>query len=375
MAEITSGNSGGAKKIDRKKDLYNHVSFSDLYAYNPVITNIIELSKKPFSQYIQEAINFWDKEIENCGILDVDFTHGTALSAESQNGIHIAPIELRQDLLADDSGTTPSKIYSSIMEAVDPYDIIFEPERPDDLYSVMTVERIREFIKLGLYPIVTQPISEKEMYAAFEKHEAIAPERETIGIIIRAYVAQRKVGGNSGVPHVYFIVLWDPYFAADTTEELFNSKAGYLTMRDMVPTPEVWKSNTEQPLYLNFGVPMYEYTPYRMMLSNITHVDQFASFINEAVVTGHLELDFVRSILDKLNESANMAMRVAEAAAESSIILDSTKHKLPSDDTDDGVPVIDAKKEDTFGHRLHLYDTPSRISDYDEEDDPFMWNM
>ena len=41
MAEITNK----VKKIDRKKDLYDHVYLDDLYEYNHPISNLLELSR------------------------------------------------------------------------------------------------------------------------------------------------------------------------------------------------------------------------------------------------------------------------------------------------------------------------------------------
>lgn len=321
MADIVNG-----KKIDRKKDLYNHVSFNELYAYNRPIMQLHELSKRLFTQYISTGVDRWKRE------LDQGYTWPFC-SVKVEN--YRNPGEVDE--------FTPQEVCFSMIEIVDPYDVVIDPAEREEY-----IECIRSYIDLGMYPLVSEPMGRRKIIDAFEKYDNLTEGRYMNGTIVECL----DIKG-----HFYGIVMWDPIYPGEMTKELIETRAGTLRMRDMIATPDCWK-DPDSSSVTNFGIPVFEYTPMRMTLAEIVHVEGFADYINEAVVTGNLKLDFV----DRTLKMANQSLQSVGQA------LESVKQNIDPIQAD--VPVEDAAESDDFGHRLRLYDEAVPDEGDDDDDDP-----
>jgi hypothetical protein len=319
MADIVNG-----KKIDRKKDLYNHVAFSDLYAYNDPISSILDLSKTIISRYIEKGIN----------ALNVK---GPAVFTRDK--LVKIPVDQLRDEEADPEN--PMEIYFSVMQIIEPYDIGMSDETRSKIF-----ERLMKFITIGLYPLVSAPMSEDSIYDTFEKYDGLTPEREIIGTIVDANMIGKSI---------YATIMWSIDYANDLNEETLYNKAGELRLRDMTATPVVWKERDSAEV-TNFGIPIYEFSPMRMTLAVINHTEGFSDYINEAVVTGNLRLDFVDHMLQQCNQTmSEITKRMIEQP-------DPEPAEVPD------VPVIDARVTNEFGHRMRLYDDPDDFTGvYDDE--------
>ena len=341
MAEITNK----VKKIDRRKDLYEHVSFDELYEYNQVILNIREISRKLFTNYISEGTRYWRDVLKQKEYLGTDFG---LYRGDTENEIYtIKMTDLKEDQNEEDG---PQTISFSLIEIVEPFDILYEKESK----GVSPTKELEKFIDLGLYPIVVSPMRESELYDSFEKYDDVVHGFSTIGTIVDIH----QFNDADMNTHYVATIMWNPNYIDDMTREMILSKNGYLVMRNLLRTPKVWREPNES-LMTNFGIPVYEYQSMRATLATINYVDSFVSYINEAVVTGHLDLDFVKAAL-------NMANATAEKMSQQVVISGGAKwqkglNPAPS------IPVIDASEDDAFGHRLHLYDEPV-VPDTDDDD-------
>lgn len=311
MADIVNG----AKPVDRKKELYNKVGFNDLYGYNAAIENLFGISQKFFGTIITETI--------------VGFSNPKVV--EERDGFIRLKLDLRKQV-ADDA-ETPDSVYFSRISIVDPIDggAVTDDE----------LERLRDYIRLGLYPLVTKPSSFGELIDNFEKYDNCDEGSTQIGTVVE--VLDNELGGHDA------IVLWDPYFTRTTDPSVFRAYRGHLTVAGFVPTPDCWK-NPDAMVKTDIGVPMYSYTPNTSSLNTINNVPRMVEFLNEAVVTGFLKLGFVDNLMAMNTEAIKMK-------AES---VQKTIAKAPESDPepmDNDVPVEDAETTDDFGHRLHLYDS------------------
>lgn len=338
MAEITNGISPEEMHNRRKKDLYNHVSFDSLYSYNACIMSIRELSKKLFTQYIMAGIEQWKNKLKTYGFTGAHY--GTDPS-DVDNELVAIPIKEYQEGMEEESSSRA--IYFSLVEMVESYDIMHR--KPNVLY-----DRLHSYIELGLYPLVSAPMSEEDAYASFEKYDSLTPGRTIMGTIVE--VLQQGVDGERLVA----LVMWNPDFVESYSLELLMSKAGDLRLRDLLKTPSAWVDSDDNSI-TNFGVPIYEYTPMRMGLSNITYVDGYSDYLNEAVVTGHLKLDFVDQLCAKLKDSSALMSALNQSAKETPV-------EEPAPAITD-VPVEDASVSDDFGHKLRLY---SSDEPFDEDE-------
>lgn len=323
MADIVNG-----KKMDRKKDLYNHVSFGDLYGYNAPIKSLLDLSKTMFTKYIESGIEHWKKWLATHPLST--FGH-QPFEIAIDGGIFRVPITNYRE--AEDEETGPKEVLFSVEQIIDPYDIVMPRENLE-----ACVKRLREYISIGLYPLVCAPMSEDQVYRSYEKYDECAPGRDIVGTIIDVVDFGDAIAA---------IIMWHPCYNDELTVETLNTRSGDLRLRDMIRTPQVWRDpETVSPI--NFGIPIYEYTPMRMALANINEVFGFADYINEAVVTGNLKLDFVDKILSQATETARQM--VAALTPPSDTPADEDQPPIFD------VPVIDASDDDELGHRLRLYD-------------------
>ena len=345
MAEITNK----VKKIDRKKDLYDHVSFDELYSYNQPISNLRELSRKLFTQYIMSGVQHWRNELGFAkGYLGVDFG---LFRGDTEHELFTVPIvDLKDEFVGD--ANAPTELAFSVIEIVEPFDVVYSKEHE----GTRLTSELKSFIDLGLYPLVVSPMRESEIYDSFEKYDDVVHGYAAIGTIVDI----NEFPEGDSVIHYVATIMWDPNYGRETTKELILSKNGYLVLRNLVRTPTQWREPNEN-LVTNFGIPIYEYQAMRSDLAIINNVDGFNAYINEAVVTGHLDLDFVRSAL-------NMATATAEKVNEQhQAIMSGAKWQKDLTPQSPSVDVIDASENDDFGHRLHLYDEPM-TPDTDDDD-------
>ena len=352
---------------DKKKDLYNHVAMDKLYAYNPVISHIMELSKKPIAHYVNAAARHWQDAINKLGFYGVS-------RFPTKDAIFTMDID-EDDRRESDSSDSPASIASSVIEVADPYDVLFDAASTEEICT-----KIKKYIDLGLYPLITEAMTEADFYQAFEKYDSVAAEREVIGTIVDVgwYPDKDQPEWN----HVLFTIVWDPVYvyAMNTSSEFYASKMGYCVLRDMIKTPDVWKvDDRSEDFYLNFGVPMYEFNVLGKELSILRNIDGFIDAVNEAVVTGVLPLDFVSHLLANLHETTEKLSTVVqhcdtnETHEPLSGVLHSTKHKMPEEQYEDDVIVQDAAETNELARRLHLYDEPSTDTDDDDYEDPIFY--
>ena len=336
MAEITNK----VKKIDRKKALYDHVSFDDLYGYNEPIQTIREVSKKLFTQYILAGKQHWNSLIESKGLIHAHFG---LFRGDVDHELFFVPVtDLRDGVEQEEA---PERVYFSIEEIVEPYDIHFDPKKE----ASSITSRLSQYIELGLYPLVSTPMSEDELFNAFEKYDEVCPGRRVIGTIVDI---NQEADADLNV-HYFATIMWNPETWSDMERELRMSKNGFLALRDMVKTPQCWRDPNEDTI-ANFGIPVYEYQPMAASLAIINTVADFPDYINEAVVTGNLSLDFVKSTLSMATATAErMANQITKGHWEPKV--------------EERVVYEDASVDDDFGHRLHLYDEPTP-PDTDDDD-------
>lgn len=338
MAEITNK----VKKIDRKKDIYGRVAFNILYDYNPTIMSLREISSKLFTKYIMAGKQHWDAIIGTNGFLNAGYG---LYKGDVEHEMFAVPITEVNEGFEPENGY-PDHVYFSVMEIIEPYDIYFE----DGCSRISN--KLKEYIDLGLYPLVSDPMSEKDIADSFEKYDSVSPGRNIIGTIIGCG-EERDANSNT---HIFVTIMWSPEYVNEINKELILSKNGYLRIVDMIETPADWKDPSEN-LITNLGVPVYELTSMRASLAVMNTVDNFVSYINEAVVTGHLDLDFVRSTLEMATATAQkMATEIEKGIAAQNV----------SEAPMAQVPIEDASLNDDFGHKLHLYDVES--GPYEDED-------
>ena len=312
MANIVNG----AKPVDRKKELYNKVGFSDLYSYNGTVDNLFAISQKFFGTIITEAVTGFRNP----------------RSSDEQDGFVEWDLELRKQV-ADDADT-PEKVYFSRIPIVDPVDggAVTEDE----------INRLNDYITLGLYPIISMPSTFSGLITNYEKYDNSDEGSMQIGSIV--YLLENSLGGRDAV------VLWDPYFTKTSDPSVFRAYHGFLTVNGFISTPDCWK-NPDAMAKTDVGVPVYKYTPFPGIINTINNVPNMSEYLNEAVVTGFLKLGFVDNL---------MAMNTAAVKAKAEEVQRSiAKNQEPEeiDSSESTVPVEDAKETDDFGHRLRLYDS------------------
>lgn len=323
----------------RRHHLYNHVEIDTLYQYNPVITELNRVSRSFFAQYITNGVKYWTDRLQNLGFVGTNY----GLVKGDPNEIYFIPIKKRENLDPED---TFDKIGFSIMEIVDPYDVHSEVKEFQE-----QLDRLRTFIDLGLYPLVAEPMTEKQMFYGFEKYDNVTEGRPIIGTIVDIN-SFAEVDRN----HLVATIMWNPEFLNRYHLELVLSKAGTLKMVDLVMTPDVWKDR-EVVSVTNVGIPVYQYSPMRQTVEEIITVDGFQDYINEAVATGNITLDFVSSLLKSTVETLG---QIAQ-----------NQKEVPHEETEPAkqdIPTEDASEKDLFGHRLRLYDED--FGDMGISDDP-----
>lgn len=350
MAEIVNRKRGSLDTApkptleQKKHDLMNHVSVDKLYEYNPVIQNIHQLSKAFFSQYITEGVKHWSDKLNQLGFIGVSYGRD---KNDSNGEIFSITIKQKEDVIKETSNE-PIWIRFSVMEILDPYDI--SPE--DSAESYMMLDRISSFIDLGAYPLVCAPANEKSFYDSFEKYDSVTHGRPIIGTIvdINAYTDAKSKN------HFVATIMWAIDEELPYPKEFIYSKSGYLKICDMIKTPSLW-SDTENVDVTNIGIPVYEFHPMRQLVEEITFVDKFQDYINEAVVTGNIELDFVTHLLQHTGETLSQVAQIIDKVKEGSASAEKKVSQTSSNPAaEDGTPIENAAEEDLFGHRLRLYD-------------------
>lgn len=341
----------------KKHDLMNHVSVDKLYEYNPIIQNIHQLSKAFFSQYITEGVKYWSDKLNQMGFIGVSYGMN---KGDTNSEIFSITIKQKEDVIRE-TENTPIWVRFSVMEILDPYDI--SPEDPADSY--MMLDRISSFIDLGVYPLVCAPINEKGFYDSFEKYDSVTNGRSIIGTIvdINAYTDSKSKN------HFVATVMWNLDEELPYLLEFIHSKSGYLKLCDMIKTPSMW-TDTENVDVTNIGIPVYEFHSMRQMVEEISFVDGFQDYINEAVVTGYITLDFVTHLLQHTGETLSKVAEIIDHVKEESNHSEKEAAQSPANPvTDDGTPIENAAEEDLFGHRLRLYDEDFEDG-YDDGDFP-----
>ena len=325
-----------------RHDLQNHVSVDQLYAYNETIQEIQRLSQGFFGTYITQSVKYWSEKLATVGFFGTSYG---LFKGDTEREILHTSITLKENLDVEE----PSEVLSSIVEILDPFDTGFK-SNADGALTVFN--KLRNFIELGLYPLVVQPMSDADFYDAFEKYDNGFEGMQCIGTIV---AVEHFTQDESH--HIVATVLWNPTFTQDYPTELLISKAGTLTLANLIPTPSYWVDRGEA-LVTNIGLPLYVYKPMRQIIEEIRFIDSFQDYLNEAVVTGNITLDFVSSLLNHTSETITELTSVLEKSA---------KEKSPSEketlsqtsaipEVQEDVLVENAADDDAFGHRLRLYD-------------------
>lgn len=326
----------------KRHDLYNHVAIEELYEYNPTILEINRVSKAFFGQYITQSVKYWSERLSTLGFFGTSYG---LFKGDTKNEICHLEVRQREGL----SDTDPTEVISSVMEIVDPYDV--KSSEPEDLYT-----RLKSFIDLGLYPLVCEPMTDYVSYEIFEKYDALWQGRNCIGTIVNV---DRLIHPNTMEAHIVATILWNPEFVQGYSQELLVAKAGYLKLCDMRPTPEVWQEKDEV-LNTNIGVPIYLFQPLRQSVEEIRFVDGYEEYLNEAVVTGNVTLDFVSNILQHTGETLSEIISSLEKGeipkVESPISKEDPSQSSATPELQEDIPVENAAEKDLFGHRLRLYD-------------------
>ena len=339
-------NSDESKK---RHDLYNHVSVDKLYGYNPVIMEIDEYSKAFFAQYITQGVKYWAETLQQCGFSGVD-----PMVMSSPNLCFI-PLK-KKEVTEDTDEAYFNDICFSVIEVLDPFDSSDEEEKEEQY------KRLAIYISMGLFPLISEPMCESKAFYSFEKYDNLSEGRPIIGTIVNVDKYQSPIDPD----HVHLVatVMWHPEFLnryEGVAQELISPKSGYLHLVDMKLTPSVWKEGDKVSV-TNIGVPIYEYKTYRQSVSEIAFTEGFSDYINEAVVTGNIKLDFVDTILHHTGETLSQIIEGLSKKEESA------SQTPENTGTKDEVPVENAADEDVFGHRLRLYDVD--LSDVGEDEFP-----
>ena len=224
----------------------------------------------------------------------------------------------------------PSQIHCRVEEIID--------SSTGDAKSLDNIiEEVNKNISASYYPIVTEPISSKDIIDIYERYdENVAPT--DIGVIIGI----RKVNGK------YFaLIVWDPVsYDYYENKRCFESNSGFLILSRALKVNPTWKSPVveDEHIKANFS---FEYHPFTTIVERIKNVEGLMDFINIAIVTRSLDFDFVTHLIDKLVESAKINQRY-----ENQII---PNELLDDEDIDDEIP-IENIQEDRLARGLHLYD-------------------
>lgn len=341
MANITNG----AKKTDRRKDLWAHVSFGELYAYNPTIVELTTLSKKVINQYL--AVGTGDKMPGITKLSDGAYICGGERAVPRV----VAAIENFRNEPSED---TPREIVFTTVEVLDPYNVV-----PTPASLQASAERLQAYINLGLFPLVAEPMSEAEVASTFEKYDSVTEGRHIIGTIVDAKVVEEME--ENARPHLVVTIMWEPEFSMNTSAELLVSYAGIAMLRDMIKTPECWVSQDADPVFTNNGVPVYEYVPTISTIAGMGYNYTGLGYLNEALITGNIKLDFVDHLLADMRSTAELAAQAHKEAGARRLPFESTGVPLPKEEEtpkilEDGSTYEDASKDDDLAHKLHLYD-------------------
>lgn len=335
-----------------KHDLYNHVAVDELYAYNEPIVNLNTISKTFFSQYIQNGIKYWSEKLAGIGFAGAQYG---PIRGDVSSEVCMLPIKHREGL---DEGE-PTDVCISIMEMVDPLNVSYKEVD-------VQINRLHEYIDLGLYPLVTMPISEDDLFYGFEKYDDTTKARDVVGTIVDV---SRSIE-NDGKTHVIATILWDPYLPSRTSINMLMAKTGYLKMVDMILTPEKWK-DMDRGGHTNMGVPIYEFTSMNQSIYEIGHVADFEDMLNEAVVTNRVNLDFVTHLLQHTGATLSELMDKLSSNQEK---MEGTAGQKEASQTpvnadiQEDVPVENAAERDVFGHMLRLYEED--FSNVPDDDSP-----
>ena len=354
MANITNG----SKKVDRRKDLWAHVSFGELYAYNPPIAELTALSKKVINQYL--AVATGDKMPGVTKLSDGAFICG------GPNSIPRVTTAI-ENYRNEPSEDTPKEILFTTMEILDAFNVVPTPAAIKESF-----ERLQAYITLGLYPLIAEPMGESDLTATFEKYDSVSEGRRIIGTIVDTKIVEEME--ETTRQHLVATIMWEPEFAMTTTPELLISYAGVLMLRDMIATPNCWVSQDADPVFTNNGVPVYEFTPTTATIAGLSYAYTGLGYVNEALVTGTIKLDFIDHLLANMHEANNELQNLIRQRAAKGAVVVQTPSEEEDDDEDeedgtleDGAIFEDASKD--FARRLHLYDRPFEPTAWEDDED------
>lgn len=309
--------------------LMNHAPVSEMYGYNSTIMELNRLSKLFYTKYISCGREHWKSILNTAGMGSME--------------TYEMPITQFKDMLEEDHAT---KVYFSIMEIVDAFDVMVQ----DDCAPIT---QLQDYIDLGLFPLVSAPMASDQIYQNFEKWDNLRMGRETaaIGTIIDINIIQ-----ENEKKRYMATIMWHPDAIGLYGEEIIRPKNGFLKLVDLTQTPKIWYNLDTNFSMVNIGVPIFEFTPFRQMVTLASFVDGFEDYLNEALVTGHLHFDFVQTLLDNMNKTMS---EVSKLLPDPNDGAESPAEPIP----EEGVAFENASEDDEFGHRLRLY-----ASDYDNID-------
>lgn len=203
------------------------------------------------------------------------------------------------------------------------------------------IEEVNKNISASYYPIVTEPISSKDIIDIYERYdENVAPT--DIGVIIGI----RKVNGK------YFaLIVWDPVsYDYYENKRCFESNSGFLILSRALKVDPTWVSSVvdDDRIKANFS---FEYHPFTTMVERIKNVNGLMDFVNIAIVARELDFDFVTHLMNKLEESAKINLHYENQIIPKELL----KEDENEDEKDDETP-IENISEDKLAQSLHLYD-------------------
>lgn len=328
-----------------------------LYRYNPIITNIIETVKVPFNTFITSGVKYWRTQLATYGFLGTSYG---LYEADLANSLYNIPfdkddLKLELDYHADEpNGTIPPGVSFSIIEIVDPSGTAWDVE---DRYVSKLMERLESYINMGLYPLIARPMTDGDIYYLYERYEDIKDHRDYTGTIVDINKVDSHVKGKS---HIVATVMWDPNLFIPDNEDPINpldyiAKGGYLSLIDMIPTPECW---VDIDNYItNVGVLIYEYTAARDLINRVMNVDGIENFLNDALLSGQIELSAFSNLIQSARELMQQTWDGMKTSMENRMTSPPTPIIAEEDvESSPNVPVEDASSDDIFGHRLRLYD-------------------
>lgn len=332
LVNDASNNFEAMTPAQRKNRLYNSVSFRELYKYNGPIMSVRDISKYPFQKYIDEGVSKWRSYLQK-SMPSTDLRIDT-VGDNAYFTVALPMTDLREE---DGQMTTDGetiKLHFAVLEIQDPVTGEYSTEGG--------FERLRKYVELGLYPVISLPMQEKDIYDNCEKYDSLCPEHfdGTIVDVVKEDLSNR----------VYAIVMWDPAYTENCESSMFyGSQSGVLVLTNMIRTPEPWRMAAED---FNGGIitPVFTYNPNVVMLYNISNSIRLLESINQSVVTGEIELDYVNFMISKLKAGEEKYSQALAKITE----LESRLKEVPTED-----PGKESVEEDPVEPVAKPYDIPT----------------